>query len=384
MAAEDVVPRSERLELSVRAMRLFSPSGPVTTEQLFAGRVQQMRDLVSVQGQAGQHAVVYGERGVGKTSLAATMVEILNPDLLAVRANCDTSDDFASIWRKVLEEMQLVQQMRGVGFTAEDQAVATTAASMLPNESVSPNDVRRVLTMLSRDIPVVVFLDEFDRLRSTESATLFADTIKTLSDQLVRATVVMVGVADDVEGLVAEHRSVERALIQIHMPRMSVAELAEIVNRVRQIEMDVDRDARNQITRLSQGLPHYTHSLTQAAAVAAIERGSRHVTMTDVETAVRETVERRAQETVVRAYHTATFSTRETLYRQVLLACALAPGDDLGYFASGDVRAPLSAIMGRPYDIPAFSQHLNELSDPAAIEGRSFRRPVRPASSASD
>jgi Cdc6-like AAA superfamily ATPase len=265
--------------------------------------------------------------------------------------------------------MQLVQQMRGVGFTAEDQAVATTAASMLPNESVSPNDVRRVLTMLSRDIPVVVFLDEFDRLRSTESATLFADTIKTLSDQLVRATVVMVGVADDVEGLVAEHRSVERALIQIHMPRMSVAELAEIVNRVRQIEMDVDRDARNQITRLSQGLPHYTHSLTQAAAVAAIERGSRHVTMTDVETAVRETVERRAQETVVRAYHTATFSTRETLYRQVLLACALAPGDDLGYFASGDVRAPLSAIMGRPYDIPAFSQHLNELSDPAGDRG---------------
>ena len=71
----------------------------------------------------------------------------------------------------------------------------------------------------------------------------------------------------------------------------------------------------------------------------------------------------RAQESVVSAYHRATFSTRETLYRQVLLACALAPGDDLGYFASGDVRRPLSAIMGRPYDIPAFSQHLNELSE---------------------
>jgi hypothetical protein len=150
---------------------------------------------------------------------------------------------------------------------------------------------------------------------------------------------------------------------------MSVAELAEIVNRVREIDMDVDRDARNQITRLSQGLPHYTHNLSQAAAVAAIERGSRHVTMTDVETAVRETVDRRAQETVVRAYHTATFSTRETLYRQVLLACALAPGDDLGYFASGDVRAPLSAIMDRPYEIPAFSRHLNELSDATGDRG---------------
>jgi hypothetical protein len=53
----------------------------------------------------------------------------------------------------------------------------------------------------------------------------------------------------------------------------------------------------------------------------------------------------------------------------VLLACALAHGDDLGYFASGDVRAPLSEIIGRPYEIPAFSQHLNELSDPEGTRG---------------
>ncbi len=141
------------------------------------------------------------------------------------------------------------------------------------------------------------------------------------------------------------------------------------MNRVRRIDMSVDREARRQITRLSQGLPHYTHVLSQAAAVAAIERGSRQITPVDVDIAIRVSIERKAQETVVNAYHKATFSTRETLYRQVLLACAVAPGDDLGYFASGDVREPLSAIMGRPYDIPAFSQHLNELSDPDGDRG---------------
>ena len=44
---------------------------------------------------------------------------------------------------------------------------------------------------------------------------LFADLIKTLSDQLVRATVVLVGVADNVSDLVAEHESIEGALCGI-------------------------------------------------------------------------------------------------------------------------------------------------------------------------
>ena len=52
-------------------------------------------------------------------------------------------------------------------------------------------------------------------------------------------------------------------------------------------------------------------------------------------------------------------STRETLYRQVLLACALANTDPLGYFTASDVTAPMSKIMGKAYDTPRFSQHLN-------------------------
>lgn len=74
------------------------------------------------------------------------------------------------------------------------------------------------------------------------------------------------------------------------------------------------------------------------------------------------TVLGRTQESIISSYHKATSSARENLYEQVLLACALAPTDDLGYFAAVDVREPLSAIMGKPYDIPAFARHLNALS----------------------
>jgi hypothetical protein len=70
-----------------------------------------------------------------------------------------------------------------------------------------------------------------------------------------------------------------------------------------------------------------------------------------------------AQQSIVSGYVQATTSRRGNLYSQVLTACALAEKDALGYFASSDVRDPMSGIMGKHYDIPAFSQHLNDFCE---------------------
>ena len=52
------------------ANRAFSPSSPITEKELFAGRQEQLDRLSDVLSSRGQHALVYGDRGVGKTSLA--------------------------------------------------------------------------------------------------------------------------------------------------------------------------------------------------------------------------------------------------------------------------------------------------------------------------
>lgn len=352
----------------IEITRLFSPSAPVTQQQLFAGRRPQMDRLLQAIVQTGQHAVIYGERGVGKTSLAATMADVLQESEIAARANCDGTDTFDTIWRKALEEISVVQEVAGTGFAANAKQAISTAGDQLPTEGASPNDVRLVLQRLGQIRDVVIFIDEFDRLEDEVSRGLFADTIKTLSDQLVPVTLILVGVADNVDQLIAEHQSIERAVVQIPMQRMSEAELSEIVDRVESIGMTISDSARERITRLSHGLPHYVHLLAQAAALSAADRDARAIEIDDVNRATEASI-RDAQESIISAYHRATLSTRETLYPQVVLACALTQGDDLGYFASGDVREPLSAIMGKPYDIPAFSQHLNELSDPDGGRG---------------
>ena len=121
--------------------------------------------------------------------------------------------------------------------------------------------------------------------------------------------------------------------------------------------MTINEDAKRRIEHLSQGLPHYAHLLALHSAQAAATEGRLNIQTEDTQRAVEKALQQ-AQESVARDYHRGTMSPRENLYKQVLLACALAETDSLGFFSAADVAVPMGAIMGRPFDILAFAQHL--------------------------
>ena len=146
---------------------------------------------------------------------------------------------------------------------------------------------------------------------------------------------------------------------------MSPPELGQIVDKgLKPAGMVIEPAARGRIVALSQGLPHYTHLLGLSASQRAALGDRVEVTVADVRTAI-DSALANAQQSIVSAYHRSTASPRENLYPQVLLACAMAHPDNLGYFAAVDVRPALTAIMKKPYDIPAFSQHLNAFCEGA-------------------
>lgn len=357
----------QHIQLAFDAGRVFSPAAPIDEAALFAGRIDQIRAVLDAVSQRGQHAIIFGERGVGKTSLANVLADFLgpspgnesgSPNVLAPRVNCDSSDDFSSIWRKVFSEIHLARKIQSMGFGAPETTEAFDAGSHL-SKQVTPDDIRKLLAQLTRGPLLILIIDEFDRVDNGTTSSLFADTIKTLSDHSIAATLVLVGVADSVDELVEEHLSVERSLLQIQMPRMSRDELHQIItNGLTRLGMDISASALEQISLLSQGLPHYTHLLGLHSARQAIDAGTKCVELHHLEAAINQALDQ-AQQTIRNAYHKATMSPRKGhLFRQVLLACALAPTDELGYFSPADVREPMSKIMGRPYDIPSFARHL--------------------------
>jgi hypothetical protein len=277
----------------------------------------------------------------------------------SIRVNCDTGDTFDSIWRKVFSEAQPDESAVIGGFLGGSQRERADK-----NEDfVTPEIVRRQLVRMAQNSTPLIIIDEFDRI-DDRYRPIFADTIKTLSDHAVAATVVLVGVADSVDQLITEHESIQRALVQVRMPRMSHEEIEEIVtNGLEGLGMTVEPDALYRIVVLSQGLPHYAHLLGLHASRTALRQGSLMVDGDTLFEAIKKAIEG-AQQSVKSAVHKATVSPRkDNLFAFVLLSCALARCDEMGTFAALDVRLPMQTLTGKPYEIPSFAQHLNEFSE---------------------
>ena len=249
------------LDRTRQVAEAFRPAAPINRRDLFAGRASQIADVFSIVSQPGQHAIIYGERGVGKTSLGLVADELLRAaNVLSAWATCDASDNFSSVWEKALGEIGVTTTKQAIGFGERVDESTEPLSRLLASREVTPHTVQGALQQASRQRAIAIFIDEFDRFQDPGGRVLFADTIKALSDRVVSSTVVLIGVADSVGELIREHRSVERALVQIQMPRMSTSELVEIATKgIAAARMTIAGAAVARIAALSQGLPHYTH-----------------------------------------------------------------------------------------------------------------------------
>jgi DNA polymerase III delta prime subunit len=346
---ESLIPSSpEQMQRFFKAAQIFTPSAPIDSQDLFAGRQEQINRVISAIAQKGQHVILYGERGVGKTSFATVISQLIkkfsDKEVYSSIINCDAIDNFVSLWQKVFREFDNLRD----------------EANKSPEE-ITPESIRY---SLQRKLgKTIIVIDELDRINDSSTTTLLSDTIKTLSDHLVDVTLILVGVADSVNDLIQQHISIERSLVQVLMPRMTVVELHELIDkRLVMIDEKIEDQVKERIVFLSQGLPTFTHLLSLYASQNAISRNSNCIQSCDLNFAIQMAVEK-AFQSIIDVYHKATFSARETIYSQVLLACALAKKDNLGFFASSDVIAPISSIMRKSYTISGFARHLNDLCE---------------------
>src|ERR1700722_8963795 len=250
-------PSTERewLALKIELNRLFSaaPLSPLSISssikrQMNPGRVPDVRLMLRAVRDPAKHILLYGERGVGKTSLSNTFWleedSLIHP-IISTRVPVYPTDNFSSLWLRALREFAIAME-------PYDCEIVTAV------EKATPDFVKKELQKAPPRTTPLIVVDEFDLLRDAEARELTAHLLKTLHDAAINVTILLVGVAENVDELIENHQSLRRVLCSVKLKRMGKSDLQNIITqRLRATPLEITEDALCAIISLSCGLPYY-------------------------------------------------------------------------------------------------------------------------------
>lgn len=255
---------------------VVSPAQPIRSIEHLFGRQEELSRIEKALFAPGRHIFIYGDRGVGKSSVAATAANQFQssdaryidsagaPDatLRSIIANIAYQALKASRVRKnkVSKNASIDLRYLKIGI-AEESAVHD-----LHTEIRSLRDaieILREVALIHSERPIVV-IDEFDRIRDPAERNIFGDLVKQLGDMDVGIKFIFTGVAKSLDDILGAHQSAIRQLETIELPKLSWDARWDIVlAAARVFDLEIDRDIYVRIAAVSDGYPYYVHLLTE-------------------------------------------------------------------------------------------------------------------------
>jgi hypothetical protein len=254
----------------------LSPTAPIQLEENLCGRGAQVRAIQQALYAPGRSIFIYGDRGVGKTSLAQTVAfrhQSANRDPTFLTCNPQTT--FSSIMGDAIRALKQPQlpgspgssttqkgTMGVPGIASYEIAHTRQQVHSAPDSVIDLNDAVRLLLEIraERKEDDVVVIDEFDRIVSDVERSYFADFIKQIGDQRIGIRFVFCGVGESLEKLLGAHASCYRYLESMELPRLSWDARFEIIDRAAAaLNITVGDRPRFRISAISDGFPHYVH-----------------------------------------------------------------------------------------------------------------------------
>ncbi|MBM7405617.1 MULTISPECIES: ATP-binding protein [Sphingomonas] len=263
-------PRSQR----ARVIAAFNAAQPVDDRYELLGRMAELNRLVDGVVERRQHAVIFGVRGSGKTSLARIFGDLADEAECVALYHAATGDtEFVDLLRPYLPFLQ-----------AEARPAGRAALSALAERDFTARDfVSAAAPGLARRVFLIV--DEFDRIENAQTKAQMASLLKLLSDTRAPLQFLLVGIAADVDELLEAHPSLRRHLTAVPIrPFGSRAVEAVIDEGSRRSGLLFPAEARVLIGAAAAGSPYHVRLFCQAAGLAAAEAGAGTVDVAAVRT----------------------------------------------------------------------------------------------------
>ena len=106
--ANKVILRDEAMAKRFEANQLFTPSAPIAVAEMFAGRQAQAGKIVDAIGERGRHIILFGERGVGKSSMAQIIrffIPATPRQVRHIRVQAFPSENFSTLAKRIFSEI---------------------------------------------------------------------------------------------------------------------------------------------------------------------------------------------------------------------------------------------------------------------------------------
>lgn len=272
-------------KVRLRLRDAFTPSQPVMDPAMFAGRATILATLIRALEDQRLHVVLFGDRGIGKTSMLHIVTrQARDARYLVHYASCGEEADFNEMFRGVAEALPLRYH---AGYSPIDgEQKDASMASLLPAGPVTPRVISDLFARLT-GTRLLVILDEFDRSPQGGFRRQVAELVKTLSDRSIRVQLVIAGVASDLTELVELIPSIRRNILGLPMPSMAADEVTAMIRNGERVSgVTFDEAAVQTVVTLAAGSPYIAGLLAQHAGIIAVDRGSTTIAPQDVAQAI--------------------------------------------------------------------------------------------------
>lgn len=254
----------------------LSAAQPVRSPEMLKGRERELEGIDRALCAPGRNVFIYGDRGVGKSSLAATAAyEYQSSDNRPIIVGGSPNETFESIianianqamgysrTTNVKEQSGLSLEWRGLKWQQGREVSAKDVHEQLKTIGDAVDLLGEIARVHSQQ-PVVV-IDEFDAIPGDEDRNRFAALLKSLGDREIDLKFIFTGIGRSLEELLGAHQSAYRQLAAFEVHRLGWDARREIVTQAAQaFGLDVDNDINWRIAIVSDGFPHYVHLITE-------------------------------------------------------------------------------------------------------------------------
>lgn len=250
------------------------PSEPINTIELLKGRQDELDEIRRALFAKGRHIFIYGDRGIGKSSLAQTAAYVYqSSDASIIQIGCTKTSTFLgimeSIAKRLIDSLDAIEKqtkaslnLKIINFEYSEKHSQRPIASSIKNMD-DALDVISDIKEIHSDKPIIV-IDEFDAITNKDERFLFAEFLKKMGDSGVYVPIIFSGIATSLDDLLGGHLSSIRQLKPIELKPISWDSRWDIlVEALEAFNVTFDEEIKYRVAGISDGFPYYVHLITE-------------------------------------------------------------------------------------------------------------------------